>query len=210
MAEEEGFEPPIPFQVRQFSRLEPSTTRPLFRALLQLFQMVSRKDGLAPSLTKKRTVSALPLFYAVSGAVSTYFWTPSFCWGFWRSACCSEGRCPFCNWTPGALSVWPATVSRRHNRDGHFLKLGFWRCATMLPGHALVPRPVFPSEGAVLPRSPRVWPSRWSSAPPPAYRLCSGFCSSPGRERWRSCSHLLLIEFGLGVTRISCLAWYLP
>ena len=31
MAEEEGFEPPIPFQVRQFSRLEPSTTRPLFR-----------------------------------------------------------------------------------------------------------------------------------------------------------------------------------
>ncbi len=30
MAEEEGFEPPIPFQVRQFSRLEPSTTRPLF------------------------------------------------------------------------------------------------------------------------------------------------------------------------------------
>jgi hypothetical protein len=31
VAEEEGFEPPIPFQVRQFSRLEPSTTRPLFR-----------------------------------------------------------------------------------------------------------------------------------------------------------------------------------
>ena len=30
VAEEEGFEPPIPFQVRQFSRLEPSTTRPLF------------------------------------------------------------------------------------------------------------------------------------------------------------------------------------
>jgi hypothetical protein len=30
MAEEEGFEPPIPFRVRQFSRLEPSTTRPLF------------------------------------------------------------------------------------------------------------------------------------------------------------------------------------
>ena len=30
MAEEEGFEPPIPFQVRQFSRLEQSTTRPLF------------------------------------------------------------------------------------------------------------------------------------------------------------------------------------
>src|SRR6266702_1958044 len=34
MAEEEGFEPPIPFQVRQFSRLEPSTTRPLFRTLM--------------------------------------------------------------------------------------------------------------------------------------------------------------------------------
>jgi hypothetical protein len=32
MAEEEGFEPPIPFRVRQFSRLEPSTTRPLFRS----------------------------------------------------------------------------------------------------------------------------------------------------------------------------------
>lgn len=32
LAEEEGFEPPIPFQVRQFSRLEPSTTRPLFLA----------------------------------------------------------------------------------------------------------------------------------------------------------------------------------
>src|SRR5580692_7332504 len=30
LAEEEGFEPPIPFRVRQFSRLEPSTTRPLF------------------------------------------------------------------------------------------------------------------------------------------------------------------------------------
>jgi hypothetical protein len=28
MADGEGFEPPIPFQVRQFSRLEPSTTRP--------------------------------------------------------------------------------------------------------------------------------------------------------------------------------------
>src|ERR1700733_7357418 len=34
MAEEEGFEPPIPFRVRQFSRLEPSTTRPLFRYLM--------------------------------------------------------------------------------------------------------------------------------------------------------------------------------
>ena len=34
MAEEEGFEPPIPFQVRQFSRLEPSTTRPLFRTTM--------------------------------------------------------------------------------------------------------------------------------------------------------------------------------
>ena len=31
MAEEEGFEPPIPFQVRRFSRPMPSTTRPLFR-----------------------------------------------------------------------------------------------------------------------------------------------------------------------------------
>src|ERR1035441_10880509 len=34
VAEEEGFEPPIPFRVRQFSRLEPSTTRPLFRTLM--------------------------------------------------------------------------------------------------------------------------------------------------------------------------------
>src|ERR1700728_2747023 len=34
MAEEEGFEPPIPFRVRQFSRLEPSTTRPLFRTII--------------------------------------------------------------------------------------------------------------------------------------------------------------------------------
>src|ERR1700682_2492556 len=30
MAEAKGFEPLIPFQVRQFSRLEPSTTRPRF------------------------------------------------------------------------------------------------------------------------------------------------------------------------------------
>ena len=45
MAEEEGFEPPIPFQVRQFSRLEPSTTRPLFR-ISSLFDLASRCKAL--------------------------------------------------------------------------------------------------------------------------------------------------------------------
>ena len=46
MAEEEGFEPPIPFQVRQFSRLEPSTTRPLFpvRSLLRGWLMRKKDD----------------------------------------------------------------------------------------------------------------------------------------------------------------------
>jgi hypothetical protein len=39
MAEAEGFEPPIPFQVRQFSRLEPSTTRPRFR-----FSMINHSE----------------------------------------------------------------------------------------------------------------------------------------------------------------------
>ena len=31
MAEREGFEPPVPFRVRRFSRPEPSTTRPPLR-----------------------------------------------------------------------------------------------------------------------------------------------------------------------------------
>jgi hypothetical protein len=46
MAEEEGFEPPIPFQVRQFSRLEPSTTRPLFLFEVYYAQPCSAKDDL--------------------------------------------------------------------------------------------------------------------------------------------------------------------
>ena len=33
MAEREGFEPPVPFRVRRFSRPEPSTTRPPLRLL---------------------------------------------------------------------------------------------------------------------------------------------------------------------------------
>jgi hypothetical protein len=32
LAEREGFEPPVPFRVRRFSRPEPSTTRPPLRA----------------------------------------------------------------------------------------------------------------------------------------------------------------------------------
>src|SRR5690242_1329365 len=32
MAEREGFEPPVPFRVRRFSRPEPSTTRPPLRS----------------------------------------------------------------------------------------------------------------------------------------------------------------------------------
>src|ERR1700722_7041417 len=34
MAEREGFEPPVPFRVRRFSRPEPSTTRPPLRNCL--------------------------------------------------------------------------------------------------------------------------------------------------------------------------------
>ena len=33
LAEREGFEPPVPFQVRRFSRPEPSTSRPPLRLL---------------------------------------------------------------------------------------------------------------------------------------------------------------------------------
>src|ERR1017187_3763229 len=49
VAEEEGFEPPIPFQVRQFSRLEPSTTRPLFRT-----SMINHGPGAAADIPPAR------------------------------------------------------------------------------------------------------------------------------------------------------------
>jgi hypothetical protein len=54
MAEEEGFEPPIPFQVRQFSRLEPSTTRPLF--LFEVYYAVGEcaKDMILTASSKLR------------------------------------------------------------------------------------------------------------------------------------------------------------
>src|ERR1035441_4894444 len=45
VAEEEGFEPPVPLQVRQFSRLEPSTTRPLFRT-----SMINHGPGAAADI----------------------------------------------------------------------------------------------------------------------------------------------------------------
>ena len=51
MAEEEGFEPPIPFQVRQFSRLEPSTTRPLFLDSSLVRDRAARKDILTSEVT---------------------------------------------------------------------------------------------------------------------------------------------------------------
>ena len=57
MAEEEGFEPPIPFQVRQFSRLEPSTTRPLF-----LFEVYLRQASSAKDEDKVRLSGCLPLY----------------------------------------------------------------------------------------------------------------------------------------------------
>ena len=46
MAEREGFEPPIPFQVCRFSRPEPSTTRPPLR-LLQFYYSPAIWDALA-------------------------------------------------------------------------------------------------------------------------------------------------------------------
>ena len=51
MAESEGFEPPIPFQVRQFSRLEPSTTRPALRSIQNttIGKPPSRAYGFPPS-----------------------------------------------------------------------------------------------------------------------------------------------------------------
>jgi hypothetical protein len=53
MAEEEGFEPPIPFQVRQFSRLEPSTTRPLF-----LFEVYYAEGECAKRYDPRRVLEA--------------------------------------------------------------------------------------------------------------------------------------------------------
>ena len=44
MAEREGFEPPVPFRARRFSRPEPSTTRPPLR-----MQVASRRTRRASS-----------------------------------------------------------------------------------------------------------------------------------------------------------------
>jgi hypothetical protein len=69
MAEEEGFEPPIPFQVRQFSRLEPSTTRPLF--LFEVYYAAGEcaKDMILAASSKLRsarvTSSAIHGIYTV-------------------------------------------------------------------------------------------------------------------------------------------------
>ena len=47
MAEREGFEPPVPFRVRRFSRPEPSTTRPplRLRTLLGYRSNLTRDDS---------------------------------------------------------------------------------------------------------------------------------------------------------------------
>src|SRR5271157_5953920 len=45
MAEREGFEPPIPFQVCRFSRPVPSTTRPPLQLLLFYYSVNSMADN---------------------------------------------------------------------------------------------------------------------------------------------------------------------
>ncbi len=60
MAEEEGFEPPIPFQVRQFSRLEPSTTRPLFLSEVYYATGTNAKDhDLTGKLSRQTSIWGL-------------------------------------------------------------------------------------------------------------------------------------------------------
>ena|GEM_PF-3555345 len=49
LAEEEGFEPSVPFPVRQFSRLLPSTTRSPFPVTIFISTLAER-EGFEPSL----------------------------------------------------------------------------------------------------------------------------------------------------------------
>ena len=55
LAEREGFEPPVPFRVRRFSRPEPSTTRPPLR----LLQVYKTRFGRLVSLQHKPCTSVL-------------------------------------------------------------------------------------------------------------------------------------------------------
>jgi hypothetical protein len=55
LAEREGFEPPVPFRVRRFSRPEPSTTRPPLR----LLQVYKARFGRLVSLQQFGCISVL-------------------------------------------------------------------------------------------------------------------------------------------------------
>ena len=58
MAEWEGFEPPVPFRVRRFSRPEPSTTRPplrLFARQMRLGRLVSLQQAPVISVRRQKT-----------------------------------------------------------------------------------------------------------------------------------------------------------
>jgi hypothetical protein len=58
MAEREGFEPPVPFRVRRFSRPEPSTTRPPLRQFTGCRTLRSIR-ALLPSLQQAGGISGL-------------------------------------------------------------------------------------------------------------------------------------------------------
>ena len=83
MAESEGFEPPIPFQVRRFSRPMPSTTRPALRSIqntiiekppyrpLRFFSLNSRSVG--PFAEPCRVPSGRVAFSALANFLSILF-----------------------------------------------------------------------------------------------------------------------------------------
>ena len=59
MAESEGFEPPIPFQVRRLSRPMPSTTRPALRGINCFFDCKAKSIGQVNSPRLQRRLLAL-------------------------------------------------------------------------------------------------------------------------------------------------------
>ena len=68
LAEREGFEPPIPFQVCRFSRPVPSTTRPPLRLLRSFATPRNRKGGNCSTTHPSLRGNTLPAFSLQQGS----------------------------------------------------------------------------------------------------------------------------------------------